>query len=235
MQVVILCGGRGVRMEGMTENLPKPLIEIGEKEMIRWVIDHYKKFGLKDFLLLTGFGHEKFKKFAERNKDVNIEIVFTGEDSSKGDRLRIADSKKKIKFDEDGDFCLSYGDDISNVDIKDVIKEHKASRDLVTLTSVRPFSDFGVIIYRANKIIGFDEKPQLDYWINGGYMVVNKKFLPYLQHNAGDETDVFKVLAKEKRIGVYKHDGFWKTMNTIKDFQNLEEMWENKILAKELG
>lgn len=222
MQVVILCGGKGTRMGSSAENLPKALIPIGEKPVLWHVMKIYSAQGFKDFILCLGYNGEKIKEYFEKNnhEEWNIEFVDTGENTSKSGRIK--QIKNLIKGEN---FFLSYSDDISNVDLNKLLKFHEYMGLTVTITSVRLFSLFGVVeMDEENNITKFEEKPFLDKWMNGGFMVLNKKIFDFL--NVGElENEVFEKLVKLKQICAYKHNGEWKTMNTLKDNIELNRVW----------
>ena len=233
MEVVILCGGKGTRMYPTTEKIPKPLIHIGKRPILWHIMKLYSKHGHKDFILLLGFKGEMIKEYFSKpeNKepDWNITFLDTGLDTKKGQRLVMA--KDIIKGDK---FLLAYGDDLCNVNINDVIKFHEENGKMVTLTSVKLVSNFGIVdMDEDGTVRQFKEKPVLDYWISGGYLVLNKEVLNYIGPNM-DETDAFELLAKEGKVQAFRHEGFWKTMNTIKDMQILNEMWKRGELQKHL-
>ncbi len=231
MEVVVLCGGRGIRMYPATEHMPKPLIEVGGKPILWHIMNQYSKHGHNDFILLLGFKGEMIRDYFSKKENIapewNITFLDTGLESRKGDRIRMA--KDSIKGDK---FLLAYGDDLCDVDINSVIKMHEENSKKVTFTGVRLVSNFGVLEMDENNVIrGFKEKPVLDHWISGGYLVMNKEVIDSIKPGM-DETDAFDVLSKEGQVQAYKHEGFWKTMNTIKDVQELNDMWNNGNLQK---
>lgn len=234
MQVVILCGGKGTRMYPKTEEIPKPLMYIGNRPILWHIMKLYSKNGHKEFILLLGFRGEMIREYFGRPENVepdwDITFLDTGLNTKKGQRLVMA--KDLIKGSK---FLLAYGDDLCNVDINDVIRFHEDNGKMVTLTSVKLMSDFGIVdMDRNGTVRRFKEKPILDHWISGGYLVLNKEVLDYIGPGM-DETDAFELLAKEGEVQAFKHHGFWRTMNTIKDMQTLNEMWKRGELQKELG
>lgn len=227
MQVVILCGGKGTRMGYMTEDLPKPLIPIGGKPIVHRIMNHFAKLGHTDFLLLTSYKHELFSKHlkeAEKLWDVKYSVVEGN--PSKGNGIRNAIDK--IAYDEDGDFILSYGDDLCSVDMNKVIKKHKESSAWITLTAIHPKSEFGVLMVDDSDLVtGFREKPVMKHLINGGYMVCSYRAIEFLVGNDDNETDMIKKLSgtNASLVQVYRHIGFWKSMNTIKDMEELNRIF----------
>jgi len=217
-----------------TEELPKPLIHVGNRPILWHIMKLYSKHDHKDFILLLGFKGDMIKEYfsesANIEPDWNITFLDTGIGTEKGARIRLA--KDLITGDK---FLLAYGDDLCNVNINDVIKLHEKNGKMVTLTSVKLTSSFGIVEMDENGTVKeFKEKPILDHWISGGYIVLNKEVIDYI--TAGrDETDAFAALAAEGKVQAFKHDGFWKTMNSIKDMQELNDLWEKGELQKKLG
>lgn len=234
MQVVILCGGKGTRMYPSTEELPKPLIHIGDRPILWYIMKLYSKYGHRDFILLLGFKGNMIKEYFSNPENIeadwDIKFLDTGLDTKKGERIRMA--KDSITGDK---FLLAYGDDLCNVNINDVIKFHEENGKTVTLTSVKLLSNFGIVEMAENGTVKqFREKPVLDHWISGGYLVLNKEVIDHIKPGM-DETDAFEALAAEGKVQAFRHDGFWKTMNTIKDMQDLNDMWKKGELQKHLG
>ncbi len=223
MKVVIFCGGKGYRMGSSKEELPKPLFEIGEKPILWHLMKIYEYYGYKDFILCLGYRGEKIKEYFA-DSPWNINFVDTGINSTKAERLN--QIKKFIKEDN---FLVSYGDDLSNVNIKELINYHNKKKKIVTLTTIKPESPFGIIdLNESGEVEQFKEKPKLDYFINGGFYVFNKKIFDYLGEGQELEKGVFNCLIKEKQIVAFKHKGFWKSMNTFKDNLELNKLWETK-------
>jgi glucose-1-phosphate cytidylyltransferase len=203
------------------------MVEIGGKPILWHIMKFYASQGFKDFILCLGYKKEKIIEYFEENPEskMNIEFIDTGDGSTtKSDRIR----KIKEMIDEDN-FLLAYGDDVSDVILDEVIKVHNNKGSIVTITTVNPISNFGIIdIDKDNYITGFIEKPKIkDQWINAGFAVINKKLFDYL--DIGElEDKVYKKLATEKNISAYKHEGFWMGMNTFKDQLELQELWKTK-------
>ncbi len=221
MQVVILCGGKGTRLSERTEEIPKPLVEIGDKPILYHLMNLYARSGHKDFILCLGYKGEKIEEYFKNKKDWNIEFVHTGETANKAERLM------KIKdIIKDTTFLLSYGDDLSNVDVNKVIEFHKKANKIVTLTAVPLISQFGIIeLNEKCEVTKFREKPKLDHFINGGFYVMEKKIFDYIKPGYDLEKETFEDLAKEGQIAAFKHNGFWKSMNTLKDVVELNELY----------
>ncbi len=220
MQVVVLCGGKGTRLSEYTEEIPKPLIEIGPKPILWHLVKLYRKFGHKDFIFCLGYKGEKIKKFFQNEKNANVEFVDTGLETNKAER--ILKVKHLIK---DDNFFVTYGDDLSDVNVNKLYSFHKKNKKIVTLTAVNLESPFGILELRKNDVVGFKEKPKLDYLMNGGFYVFNKKIFDYMKKRHDLEKDVLSDLAKVKQIAAFKHNGFWKSMNTLKDVMELNDLY----------
>ena len=247
MKVVILAGGLGTRISEESLLKPKPLIEIGSKPILWHIMKHYSKFGLNDFIICCGYkGYmikEYFYNYSLHTSDATIDIkknkltfhnnkvepwkltlVDTGEHTFTGGRI------KRIKNFVSDNFCLTYGDGLSNVDIKKTIQFHKKHQKHVTITAVQPQGRFGVITLEKNKVINFSEKIKGDQgWINGGFFVLNKEIMNYINDDKTVwEQHSLPKLASENQIQAYKHHGFWYPMDTVRDREYLEELWNKK-------
>lgn len=220
--VVILCGGKGVRIGHLTKNLPKPLVTVGRKPILWHVMKIYSSQGFNNFILCLGFQGNKIRRYFENHNtdNWNIQFVDTGVESAKSERLR------QIKSFIDGDsFFLAYGDDVADVDLHKLLKFHRNMGLIATITVVKMISEFGLVkLGKKNIIAAFQEKPLLDKWMNGGFMVMNKEVFSYL--SAGElEKEVFGKLVERKQICAYKHPGNWRAMNTLKDNIALNTIW----------
>ena len=221
MQVVVLCGGKGTRLSEYTEEIPKPLIEIGPKPILWHLVQMYKKFGHKDFIFCLGYKGNKIKDYFKGEKGINIEFVDTGLDANKAERIQKA--RHLIKED---DFFVTYGDDLSDVDINALYKFHKKNNKIATLTAVNLDSPFGILELNNNEVVGFREKPKLEHFMNGGFYVFNKKIFRYIKKGYDLEKDVLREMAKQRQIASFRHNGFWKSMNTLKDVIELNELYK---------
>ena len=221
MQVVVLCGGKGTRLSEYTEEIPKPLINVGNKPILWHIVQMYKKFGHKDFIFCLGYKGEKIKEYFKDEKNANIQFVETGLETNKAERVQKV--KNLIKGD---DFFVTYGDDLSDIDIKKLCEFHKKNKKIVTLTAVNLESSFGILeLNNKNEVVGFREKPKLEFFMNGGFYIFNKKIFNYMKKGYDLEKDILKELAKIKQIAAFKHNGFWKSMNTLKDVIELNELY----------
>lgn len=220
MQVVVLCGGKGTRLSEYTEEIPKPLINVGHKPILWHIVQMYRSYGHKDFILCLGYKGDKIKEFFKNEKSVKIEFADTGLDTSKAERIEKI--KRLIKED---DFFVTYGDDLSDVNINSLLEFHKKNKKIVTLTAVNLESPFGILEFNnKNEVINFREKPKLDYFMNGGFYVFNRKIFGYIKKGYDLEKDVLRNLAKIKQVAAFRHKGFWKSMNTLKDVIELNEL-----------
>lgn len=227
MKVIILAGGKGSRLLEYTKKVPKPMVPIKKKPILIHIMSHYAKYGFKDFIIATGFKHEFIKKyFQKRIKDWNIKIINTGINSMTGGRLK---RLKKILNNEK--FFLTYGDGVSSVNLKKLLKFHNSSKCKATLTAVRPPARFGAIkIIKNNKVSVFREKSSLDTgWINGGFFVFEPDIFKYLKSDKTVlEQEPLTKLGKNGSLKAFKHYGFWQCMDTIRDKEILEKSKEIK-------
>ncbi|MBA3662141.1 MAG: glucose-1-phosphate cytidylyltransferase [Gammaproteobacteria bacterium] len=248
MKTVILAGGLGTRLSEETEVKPKPMVEIGGKPILWHIMKIYTAHGLTDFIICLGYkGYlikEYFANYALHMSDVtyNLEddsielhhknvdpwrvtLVDTGEDSMTGGRL------KRIKrFLTDEDFCFTYGDGVSNINIQETIALHRNSSTLATVTAVQPPGRFGAIKHDGERVTRFEEKPNGEggSWINGGFFVLSPKVLDYIDHDKMSwEQEPMQQLAAEGKMAVYFHNGFWQPMDTLRDKRQLEELWQS--------
>jgi glucose-1-phosphate cytidylyltransferase len=229
VKLVIFAGGYGTRISEESDYIPKPMIKIGKKPFLWHIIKYYSVFGFSDFIICGGYKIEIIKKYFRENKNKfkklgNIKIENTGKNSNTGDRL------KKIEKHLDSTFCLTYGDGLSNVNIKKLIQFHYNNKSIATLTTVKPIPHFGKIQLKGNKVTKFFEKNQAkENWINGGFFVCEKKIFNYLnKKNSIFEIDVLPVLAVRKKLAAYKHKKFWCCMDTLRDKRYLNNLWFSK-------
>lgn len=245
MKAVILAGGFGTRIEEETHLKPKPMIEIGGKPILWHIMKIYASYGINDFVICLGYkGYmikEYFANYFLHNSDVtidlknnNIEIhqakvepwkitlVDTGENTMTGGRIN------RIKNHITDTFCLTYGDGVSNVDIKKLVDFHKQNKSLATLTAVQPPGRYGAISIKNNKVKTFHEKLFGDSgWINGGFFVFEKEILNYLDNDDTIlEAEPLEKLASEGQLSAFMHNGFWRAMDTLKDKKDLEKLWQ---------
>ena len=220
-KVVILAGGLGTRLSEYTKEIPKPMIKIKGIPILKRIMNHYSKFGFKEFYIATGYKRKIIEKyFSKPIKDWKINIINTGRNSMTGGRI-----KRLKKYLLKDTFMLTYGDGLSNVNIKKLLKFHKKQKKLVTLTAVRPPARFGAIKLYGNRVKYFKEKSSLDEgWINGGFFVIEPEFLKYLKNDKTFlEREPLERSAKKNELAAFKHFGFWQCMDTKRDIETLEK------------
>ena len=221
MKVVILAGGYGTRLSEYTKTIPKPMIDINGKPMIYHIMRFFSNAGFKEFLIATGYKSEVIKKFFKNTQNNwNIKIVDTGKKTMTGGRL-----KKLKKYIGNKTFMMTYGDGLSNVNLKKLLTFHKRNKKLVTLTAVRPPARFGVIKFKGNLVNYFKEKSKVDEgWINGGFFVMEPKFLQYIKgDNTYLEREPLEKITKAKQLAAFKHTGFWQCVDTKRDLDKLKK------------
>ena len=250
MKCFILCGGLGTRISEETHSVPKPMIKIGGIPILEHIMNCYSRFGFYEFVLCGGYKIDIIKDYFLKinnyksdvfidfknenvlltnkkiNKNWKIWIINTGLNSQTGHRL--FKIKKFLKSDED--FFMTYGDGLSNVNIKKLLKFHKKNKKVATMTIVRPQARFGHIKLSGNLITKFREKDQIsEGWINGGFFVLNKKIFKYLRSNIDliFEKEPLEALAKKKQLIAYKHNSFWHPMDTLRDKRFLEKSFSD--------
>ena len=222
MKVVILAGGLGSRLSEYTKTIPKPMVKVLGKPIIQRIIDHYISYGYYEFYIAIGYKGQEIKKYFSKKKfpkKININLIETGKNTMTGGRL------KRLKPYLNDTFLMTYGDGLSNINLKKLVNFHNKNKKTFTLTAVRPPARFGVIKINGNYVNYFKEKNNLDEgWINGGFFVIEPKFLKYLKNDATFlEREPFEKLTKEKQLVAYKHDGFWQCMDTLRDKDVLEK------------
>ena len=225
MKVILLAGGFGIRLSEYTKTIPKPMIKVGGRPMLIHIMKHYAKYGFKDFYIALGYKGEIVKKFFNKKFfDWNINLIETGKNTMTGGRL-----KRLEKFIGKETFMMTYGDGLSNVNLKKLLKFHKKKKKLVTLTAVRPPARFGALKLKGHYVSSFKEKSKLDEgWINGGFFVMEPEFLKFIKNdNAYLEREPLEAVTQKKQLAAFRHEGFWQCMDTKRDKDNL-----NKILKR---
>ncbi len=246
MQVVILAGGLWTRLSEETTIKPKPMVEIGGKPILWHIMKIYSQYGYKDFVICLGYkGYivkEWFANYLLHNSDVTIDtqtwgqitvhntntedwrvtLVDTGDNSGTGGRI-----KRVWEYINGDTFFMTYGDGVSNVDIPELLKYHESHGKLATLTAVQPEGKFGRLWLEGDMVTEFAEKKDnIDSWINGGFMVLNKKVLDYIDNDeVFFERDPLENIAHDHELMSYKHKGFWYAMDTLKNKTDLEALW----------
>ena len=248
MKVAILAGGLGTRLSEETILKPKPMVEIGGMPILWHIMKIYSSYGYNEFIVCLGYkgyiikeffhnyflhmsdveidiGSNEIRYFNSKSENWKITLVDTGLNSMTGSRL------KRIEPYLSDDFMLTYGDGISDIDIRRLVENHKKSGHLATLTSVQPDGRYGILDIEDDIVSKFVEKPAGDNnWINAGFFVMNKKVLSLLDKTRDDEVlelDLLSKLAESGDLGVYRHYSFWKCMDTLRDKDILDSMWHN--------
>ena len=246
MKVVILAGGLGTRLAEETEVKPKPMVEIGGRPILWHIVKHYACYGFKEFLVALGYKGEVIKRYfldyyrlngsmiidfskreveTHRQEDIdwNVHLIDTGQDTQTGGRL-----KRLEPWLRDGTLMVTYGDGVSDIDLRDLLRFHRSHGRIATVTAVRPPSRFGGLIFDGDLVSEFSEKPQIgEGWINGGFLVFEPEVFDYLE---GDhsilEVDALEQLAVDRQLAAYRHGRFWQCMDTLRDKRLLESLWK---------
>lgn len=250
MKVVILAGGLGTRLSEETELKPKPMVEIGSKPILWHIMKTYSAHGINDFIICCGYkGYvikEYFANYFLHMSDVtfdmkdntmqvhqnhaepwSVTLVDTGEETLTGGRLKRVYEYVK----DENEFCLTYGDGVSDINITKLIAFHQSHAKLATLIATRPPGRYGALkLMRDGNTVGyFKEKPDGDgSWINGGYFVLSPKVIEQIEGDGTSwESGPLEALAYDKELVAFKHDGFWQPMDTLRDKNHLEELWKS--------
>ena len=226
MKVILLAGGFGTRLPEYTKTIPKPMIKVGGKPILFHIMKHYAKYGFKDFYIALGYKGKIIKKFFNKKFfDWKIHLIETGRNTMTGGRL-----KRLQNYVKNETFMMTYGDGLSNINLKELLKFHKKNKKLVTLTAVRPPARFGGIKLKGSNVSYFKEKSKLDEgWINGGFFVMESDFLKLIKNdNTYLEREPLEKVTLQKQLGAFKHKGFWQCMDTKRDRDNLNKILINK-------
>lgn len=248
MKVVILCGGLGTRLREETVFRPKPMVEVAGRPILWHIMKIYAYYGLKDFVLCLGYKGEVIKEYFYNYEFLNnnftvtlgeqksvevyskhaedgwrISLIDTGKDAMTGARV-----KRIQKYIDSELFALTYGDGLSDIDIRALIKFHRTHGKIGTITGVNPQSRFGKLVVEEDRVVEFSEKPlEQDDLINGGFFIFNRAFFDYLDDDEGCvlEKSPMEKLSNDNELMVYRHDGFWQCMDTYRDAQLLNSLW----------
>lgn len=249
MKAVILAGGLGTRISEETSIIPKPMVKIGGKPILWHIMKIYSYYGINDFIICLGYKGEVIKDYFlnykarmgditmniredkisfhyDRAEPWTISLIDTGSNSMTGGRIRRI--KEYVK-NEDA-FCLTYGDGLCDINITDLVDFHFKQRTYATLTAISPPERFGVVeIAVDSRIKGFKEKPaEGENYVNGGYFVLSPKIFEYIDNdNTIWEKDSLPILAKEDKLVAYRHSGFWQCMDTLRDKNYLNQVWDS--------
>jgi len=238
MKVVLLCGGKGTRIRGVDDTVPKPMIPVGSKPILVHIMEHYAFFGHRDFVLCLGYLGNVIREFFGANSSaagslakyslpiagsINVNLIDTGLDAMTGARVR------KIRNLVDGeDFCLTYGDGVSDVPVDKLLSFHRSNNAAMTLTAVRPPSRFGEVeVNDAGIATSFNEKPQASAGlISGGYFICRPKIFEYLndREDLVLEAGPMRQMVHDRTLAAYTHEGFWPCMDTYRDWELLNDL-----------
>jgi len=235
LNVVILAGGKGTRLAEETLTKPKPMVNVGKKPIISHIIDIYRSYGSKNFYIAGGYKHEMIKDFFKKKnkKNFNINVLNTGKNTQTGGRIF-----RLKKFLQKDMFFLTYGDGLSNIDIKKLLKFHLKNKKEITMTVVQPKPRWGFVKIKHNLVKEFKEKDvNQDSWINGGFMVINPSIFKKYSFNDKTifENDILPKVVKNKQLAAFRHYGFWQCMDTLRDKIMLNKLnrknppWKKKI------
>ena len=247
MKVAILAGGAGTRLAEETQIKPKPMVEIGGRPILWHIMKHYSHYGFKDFVIALGYKGEIIKKYmldysslnsnlkvnlktgevqnnGGERPDWSVELIDTGLTSLTGGRI-----KRLAPYVGNETFMLTWGDGLSNINLKELLAFHRKHGKLATLTAVRPAARYGHMTFEGDSVVEFNEKPQLgEGWINGAFFVLEPAIFDYIE---GDDTqwenDPLVQLAKGGQLMAYKHHSFWQCMDTLREKFILERFWKS--------
>lgn len=248
MKVLILAGGMGTRLSEETDVRPKPMVEIGGRPILWHIMKIYSQYGFNEFMVLLGYkGYlikEYFTNYFLHQSDVTVDLKNTSIEIHKSTaepwKITLIDTglntltggriKRAQKYLGDETFMLTYGDGVGDIDIKKLLEFHKSHEKFATLTAIQLLGRFGALnIDNSNTVLSFQEKPKSDNaWINGGFFVLEPEIFDYIE---GDqimwEREPLEKLSKESQVAAYKHTGFWKPMDTLRDKNELEQLWRS--------
>ncbi|MDP3973605.1 MAG: sugar phosphate nucleotidyltransferase [Candidatus Daviesbacteria bacterium] len=250
MKVIILCGGAGTRLKEETEFKPKPMVLVGNKPLVWHIMKIYAHFGFNDFILALGYKADYIKDYflnqkafmsdftlytknhktkfrlenQKDNDDFQITFVDTGLETLPGERILRC---KKYIPKNDKYFMVTYGDGVANINIKEEVKFHKKQKTIGTIVSVHPRSKYGLLDITNNMLLkAIVEKPVLSDWVNGGFMIFDQRFFDYLE-DGSSELQVISNLAEKEQISIFKHDDFWFAVDTYKELEDLNKIWNS--------
>ena len=226
MKVVILAGGKGTRIREYSSKIPKPMVKVNGIPIIVHIMKHYSNYGFDDFIIALGYKGNIIRNYFKKNKlPWNINFVNTGLNSMTGGRIKMLKS-----IIGNNTFMMTYGDGVSNVNLKKLVNFHKKNKKLITMTAVRPPARFGAIKLSGNLVKYFKEKSKLDEgWINGGFFVVEPEFIKLIKGNDTYlEREPLEIASSKKQVYAYKHYDFWQCMDTKRDKDLLEKILKKK-------
>lgn len=248
-----MCGGIGYRLREETEFKPKPMVYVGDKPIVWHIMKLYSHYGFNEFVLALGYKADYIKEYflnqkafssdftlhtstykttyhaVSRTNNDNFTITFvdTGLDTQIGERLLLC---KAYIPESDSHFMMTYGDGVSNINISELVRFAKKQQTIATITGIHPRSRYGAVVPGKNNLVAkFTEKPVMNDWVNGGFMVLRRNFFDYL--NSGEnEHPAFVRLAGEKQLSLYQHEGFWYSIDTYKELEEINAMWKKGMV-----
>lgn len=245
MKVVILAGGVGSRLSEETDVRPKPMVEIGHRPILWHIMKHYASFGFNEFVICLGYKGEYIKRYFSESlalasdmtidfgsgtvethqavrEDWRVTLVDTGQHTETAGRLA-----QIRRFVDDGPFLMTYGDGVSNVDLDALVKFHESQGRLATVTAVHPTARFGALEIEGDRVVRFDEKPQMaEGWINGGFFVLEPGIFDYIPGDVDWAREPMEQLAAAGQLNAFRHDDFWQCMDTLRDKIYLQGLWD---------
>lgn len=251
MKVIILCGGTGTRLKEETEFKPKPMVYVGNKPLIWHIMKTYAHYGFNEFILALGYKADYIKEFFLNQKafttnftldtashestffleerteidDFKITFVDTGLDTLPGERILLC---QKYVPKTDKEFLVTYGDGVTDLNIQDVVEFHRKQKTIGTISGFHPRSKYGLVDVDSKSLVtAFQEKPVLTDWVNGGYMVFNREFFKYLRPGELEHPALCRLVEK-KQLSIYRHDGFWYAVDTYKELEDLQKIWNSQ-------
>jgi glucose-1-phosphate cytidylyltransferase len=246
MNVVILAGGLGTRLSEETDIRPKPMVEIGGRPILWHIMKHYAHYGFRDFFIALGYkgeyikryfldytlmsgslrihtGHNRVVPLGAPSEDWDLHLMDTGATTNTGGRIRRMSDHLRS-----GTFMVTYGDGVSNIDLRALLAFHKKQGKIATVTAVRPPARFGGLLFSGDMVAEFTEKPQAgEGWINGGFLVFEPEIFDYLDSDEHSlEAQTLEELSRAGELAAFKHEGFWQCMDTARDKKVLEDYWQ---------
>ena len=224
MTTIILCGGRGIRLNEETAFVPKPLIRVGGKPLVWHIMKIYSHYGFNKFVLALGYKADYIMKNKAEVDDFEVTCVDTGVETLVGERILKC---RQYIPEKDTQFMVTYGDGVANLDVRELVNFHRNQATLGTITGVRPRSKFGQVKVNGRCLVEqFVEKPILKDWVNGGFMVFDREAFNYFR--VGEmEHPALERLVKEQQLSLYQHNGFWYAVDTFKELETLRSLWSS--------
>ena len=227
MKTIILAGGYGTRLAEYTDKIPKPMVKIGDKPILSHIMNFYQSFGHDDFIIAAGYKKDVIIDYYKNSKEFqNLKVVDTGESTMTGGRIL----RLKSYIDRNENFFMTYGDGLCSINLDDLLQFHEKNEKIATVSAVHPPVRFGELEIDGDKVVKFEEKPQASAgWINGGYFVLNSNVFDYIKNDQTlFEKEPMTKLYQDNNLNAYKHEGFWKCMDTLRDKIDLEQILKDK-------